>query len=174
MRMLNLYTKKEWLLLVLFVLFMLLIRFFCFSPIKVQGISMEPNLKSNQRLWSVKLKQVHRFDIIQLRSPLNVKEHYVKRIIGLPGEEVAYEKNQLYINQSPIKEPFLNKQAVLTDNYSLYESLGIKKIPKDFYLVLGDNRQHSYDGRTFGLVKIDQIEGVVLFRYWPFQQLGRL
>ena len=73
--------------------------------------------------------------------------------------------NVLYINDKKIEEEYLDKDTV-TENFSLMD-LGYEVIPKDMYLVLGDNREDSLDSREIGLVKEKEILGKVDLRIWP-------
>lgn len=103
---------------------------------------------------------------------------YVKRVIGLPRENISYMDNILYINGTSYKEPFLDDNIV-TNNF-LFEDICSKEecpdnvIPEDMYLVLGDYRNNSEDSRTFGLIKRSEIIGQVVFRIWPINKIGRI
>ena len=102
---------------------------------------------------------------------------YVKRVIGMPGDKVEYKKDQLYVNDKKVDEPYLdyNKKrkqveyitANDLDVSSLPNSNGEEKIPKGKLLVLGDNREVSKDSRSFGLINEDQVVGKVSFKFWP-------
>ena len=92
-------------------------------------------------------------------------KYLIKRVIGLPGDKIEYKDNVLYVNGEKIKEDFLNKN-IKTENFSL-ASLGYQKIPKDMYLVLGDNREDSLDSREIGLIKKKDILGKVSLKIWP-------
>ena len=105
-------------------------------------------------------KNPKRFDIVVVDLE---DEKVIKRIIGLPGETIEYRDNTLYVNGKKVKE---NIKEVDTADY---ES---GKIPKDSYLVLGDNRRGSYDGRMFGFVKKSQIEGKTSLTIFPFNRIG--
>ena len=105
-------------------------------------------------------KNPKRFDIVVVDLE---DEKIIKRVIGLPGEEVEYHNNTLYINGKKVKE---NIDKVDTDDYKS------GKIPKDSYLVLGDNRKGSYDGRMFGFIKKKQIEGKTSLTILPFKRIG--
>ena len=102
---------------------------------------------------------------------------YIKRIIGLPGENVAYLKNYLYIDGNRTKEMFLDKD-VFTENFSFEDICDLSKcpngvIPDDYYLVMGDNRNNSLDSRdnNFGLINKNEIKGVALVKIWPVNKV---
>jgi signal peptidase I len=105
-------------------------------------------------------KNPKRFDIVVVDLE---DEKVIKRVIGLPGETIEYRDNTLYVNGKKVKE---NIKEVDTADY---ES---GKIPKNSYLVLGDNRRGSYDGRMFGFVKKSQIEGKTSLTIFPFNRIG--
>ncbi len=111
-------------------------------------------------------------DIIIFKYPDNEEELYVKRIVGLPGETVEIRQGEIYINGSeqPLHEDYLKERwTVATGDYYF-------EIPEDSYLVLGDNRNDSWDARywTNTYVHKDKILGQAVFVYWPFQNMGRL
>ena len=110
---------------------------------------------------------IKRFDIVVVKMD---KELLIKRVIGLPNEEIKYVDNKLYINGEYIKEPFLNDD-VYTTNFSL-DDFKLKKIPENCYFVMGDNREVSLDSRTFGCFSKDKILGSANLVLFPFTKLG--
>ena len=113
-----------------------------------------------------------RGDIVIFRFPDDETQKYVKRVIGLPGEKVTIEDAKIYINDSetPLKEDYLKE--IWTEATGPFEF----EVPKDSYLVLGDNRNDSYDARYWDhtYVSKDKIIGKAYFIYYPFQRLGSL
>ena len=81
-----------------------IIRIFLFTPVVVDGSSMEPTLHENERLIVTKIGEPDRFDIIVFHAPNN--EDYIKRVIGLPGDHIEYKDDVLYINGEPFDEPY--------------------------------------------------------------------
>ena len=145
----------------------LLIRTFIFTPVKVDGSSMVPTLHDGEILILKKYdKTYERFDIVVINYN---GEKLVKRIIGMPEENIKYKNNKLYVNGKKIEEPV----ELETANFSLI-NLGYNKIPEDYYLVLGDNRYNSTDSRTIGLISKDDILGVTSLRIWPIKKIGTL
>lgn len=162
--------------------FGLLIRTYIFSPITVSGTSMAPTYSDSDKIWTNKLSTPKRFDCITFYSPRDNK-HIIKRIIGLPGDTVEMIDDQLFINQKPIDEPYLNefKHALtddlpLTNDFSLETISGglVNNVPKNQYFVLGDNRRIADDSRYFGFVDHQEITGIVYFRYYPLNKIGPL
>ncbi len=139
---------------------------------QVVGPSMSPTLKSNDILIldkiSYKFKDIKRGDIVSLYYADT--KYLIKRIIGLPGEYIEFKNNILYIDGNIVEENYLND--VITYDFSI-TNLGYDKIPEDYYLVLGDNREDSLDSRDpkVGLIKKSDIIGKVRLRVWPLNKI---
>jgi len=138
------------------------------APYIVDGKSMEPTFNDGKRLevnrFAYNLSEMDRFDIVVFHA--NSKEDYVKRIVGFPGETIEYRNDSLYINGEFVAEPFLEQlkkgqQTPYTEDFTLHEQIGIKRIPQDKIFVMGDNRPNSLDSRSFGCIDIDQVVGKV-------------
>lgn len=151
---------------VIIVIVVVLIRSFVVTPVQVDGDSMYPTLINNEILILKKYdKSYERFDIVVFNYN---NSKLVKRIIGLPGENIFYKNNQLYINNKKINDVNLN---VLTNDFNL-DDLGYTKIPEGYYFVLGDNRINSLDSRVIGLISEEDILGVANFSIFPFNKFG--
>lgn len=144
------------------------LRFFLFIPVQVGGNSMMPTIRPEETLFCTRVPGIDRFDIIVFED--SSKHIYIKRVIGLPGENIEYKNNQLYVNNRPVKEAE-GKGNFETADFTMEEVTKAKRIPKDHYFVLGDNRSLSYDSRMFGFVSQDSIIGHVIFRFHPLQTL---
>lgn len=124
---------------------------------RVQGNSMNPTLKNNDLLLYSKMNNNYsRFDIVIMKID---NKFYIKRIIGLPGETIEYKDNKLLVNKKIVNEPF---NTTKTNDFSLVQICSYKIIPQNMYLVLGDNRQNSYDSRNYGLVDVSNIKGKII------------
>lgn len=146
----------------------ILIRVFVVTLVRVDGSSMSSTLQDRDILILNKLNHdFKRFDIVVIEYN---HERLVKRIIGLPGEQVRYRNNNLYINQKKVKENFFHEK---TENFNIIE-LGYHQIPKGYYFVVGDNRDNSLDSRYIGLIKEEQIKGVTTTRIFPFNKIGKV
>jgi signal peptidase I len=147
----------------------LLIHVFLAQATRVYGQSMEPNLHTDMRLVvekvSYKLHAPQRGDIVVLRVRPG-DELLIKRIIGLPGDEVAIHDGQVYVNGRPLSEPYLDQNT--------RGNLASRVVPPLHVFVMGDNRRASNDSRSFGPVHIDNIVGKAWFSYWPMQDIGPL
>ena len=161
---------KEVLSYVVIIVVVILIRTFIATPVIVSGDSMIPNLKDNQILILSKLtKKYERFDIVVVRHKvIDQNENLVKRIIGLPGEDVEYKDNKLYINDKIVDEKFIDCE---TADFNL-ASLGYLEIPEGYYFIMGDNRGDSLDSPELGLIPIEEIEGKIVFSLLSFNTFG--
>ena len=159
---------KELIPYVVIVLVVVLIRSFLVTPVIVSGDSMVPTLNDRELLLlnkiNYRLNDIKRFDIVVIR--LDNKE-IIKRVIGLPGEEVLYRNNTLYIDGKEIE----NKYNFETEDFSLKTICNCQRIPEDKYLVLGDNRSVSADSRIMGLIDREDIEGSVEISLWPIKKV---
>lgn len=140
----------------------------------VEGPSMEPTFWTDQRLIISRihylLGEPQRGEIVVFNSPGSRigDAPLIKRLIGLPGETIEIKDKQVYINGVLIHEPYI-KEACTTRCQDNVWVLG----PNE-YFVMGDNRNHSNDSRSFDQIKRSQIIGEALIRYWPPQDWAYL
>ncbi len=161
---------KEYLPYVGIIIGIILLRLYVISPVQVDGSSMVPTLQDNQILLLKKYDhRFDRFDIVVLKYG---KDKLVKRVIGLPGETVAYINHKLFINGKVVEESFL-PENIKTSDFHL-EDIGYTTIPDGYYFVVGDNRNDSLDSRYIGLIPKKNIEGTVSFRLFPFSTFGKI
>lgn len=153
------------------------IRFFILFPSLVTGNSMAPTLLSNDRVLVSTVSQVERFDVVIFQDP--TENTVVKRVIGLPGETIRYSNEQLFINDKPMDEPFLEQEeidefsGVWTSDFDLpVEEEGDVEgsIPENHYFLMGDNRRFSFDSRFYGSIEEENIIGEVKLVYYPFER----
>lgn len=138
--------------------------------------SMENTIMTGDRLFGNRLayngKDPSRGDIVIFKYPDNEEENYVKRVIGLPGETVEIRDAQIFINGSeePLKEDYLKEEWTVAAGPYYFE------VPEDCYLVLGDNRNNSWDARYWEntYVAKEKILGKAVFRYYPIGEAGSL
>ena len=149
-------------------LVVVLIRMFLVTPVIVSGDSMVPTLKDKQLLLLNKINyrfnDIERFDIVVVK--LDNKE-IIKRVIGLPGENILYRNNMLYVDGHEL----INDYNYETDDFSLKTICNCNRIPENKYLVLGDNRSVSADSRAswIGLIDREDIEGSIEVSLWPIK-----
>lgn len=159
---------KECIPYIVIILIVVLIRTFIVTPVFVNGTSMVPTLQHNEVLLLKKYDHSYlRFDIVVLKYN---GEKLVKRVVGLPGEHIKYENNVLYVDGKVVEESFLDDH---TSDFDIV-SLGVTKIPDDYYFVMGDNRNNSTDSRSIGLVSKKQIVGTTNFALFPFNKFGSI
>lgn len=149
----------------------LIIAIFVVSFQQVVGPSMSGTLEEGDVLiiskLNYKIGDPKRGEIVTLEQDEKIM---VKRIIGLPGEYIEYKDNKLYIDGEAYDDAFANSK---TDDFKL-EDIGLNKIPKDCYFVLGDNRSDSMDSRDYGCVKKENIYGKAIMRLFPFNKIKML
>jgi len=145
---------------------------FVYQPVKVEGGSMEPGLEDQERIFINKMvyhwESIERGDIIVFRYPRDTSKSFIKRVIGLPGDEVRISRGRVYVNGKFVDEPYVPPQ--FQDERSFPDTY----IPQNTYFVLGDHRSMSNDSREFGPVNRRFIYGKAAFGYWPFDKLGIL
>lgn len=161
---------------VLLVVFFFIYQFF-YAPVMVDGDSMEPTLSDGDYVLLNKFSDVERFDIVVFPPPDDEETQYIKRVIGMPGDQVEYREDVLYIDGENVDEFFLEnaeEEAAFysSGDYSLLTLLGVDEVPAGQYFVLGDNRLNSRDSRSFGFVDEEAILGKASLRYWPFDRIG--
>jgi len=153
---------------------------FLFQPHQVKGTSMDPNFHNEEFLLTDKLSyrfnEPKRGEVVIFKAPSTEpcaedECEYIKRIIGLPGENVKVAGGSIYINNEKLAEPYLD--ANLKTNSGSYFTEGKTiLIPEGYYFVSGDNRLHSRDSREFGPIKKEAIVGKALLVYWPINDIG--
>ena len=162
--------------LAVFVLFYL----FVAQPNEVKGSSMYPNFKDKEYLLTEKLSyqfgDPKRGDVVIFKAPPSEpcaadECEYIKRVIGLPGDEVMIKGGQVYVNGKLLDQSFL-PDGVYTSEGSYMEEGIENEVPKGEYLCFGDNRPNSRDGREFGPIKRSLIIGKAFLRYWPLSSVG--
>lgn len=141
----------------------------------VDGSSMNPTLIDKDSLVCDKVtyrfKDPERFDIIVFYPhEYDKSEYYIKRVIGLPGEEVRIDDaGNIYINGEILDEHY----GAEVSTYAGKAAEGMLLGPDEFF-VMGDNRNHSMDGRDLGPVNKDQIMGKTIFRIFPIKSFGKI
>lgn len=155
---------KEYVPYIIVIILVLLIKRFVVSPIKVNGDSMYSTLKDKDimilNIIGYRFSDIKRFDIVVVDGK---NEYLIKRVIGLPGEEIEYKSNKLYVNGKLVKDKYGKKT---TKDFKT-------KVPKGSYFVMGDNRTNSLDSRYLGAFKKNKIMGKTNFTVFPFNRFGK-
>lgn len=148
---------------------------FLFQPHKVDGHSMDPNFANGEYLLTDKLSyrfgQPERGDVVVFEAPTNRRQDYIKRIIGLPGENISVKSGKVLINGHPLEENYLPDTFQTRAGVFLTEGATITLRPEE-YMVFGDNRDNSSDSRSFGPIKRKDIVGRAWVVYWPPKEVG--
>ncbi len=135
---------------------------------EVQSISMEPTLHEGQYLIVSRVAYwfhpPERGDIVVLIPPHRADSiPYIKRIIGLPGDEVEAKDGRIWINGIALNEPYVSGPVTYQNRW---------QVPEGKYFVLGDNRNNSSDSHIWGFLPRENIIGKAVFRYWPPDKWG--
>lgn len=171
-----------WVQCICFIAFILILRTFVFGTVFVKGSSMEPNFHHGDLLFMNKLTTSigtpQKGDIVICRVDVDGQsENIIKRVIGLPGDEIDIVWNEdsenveyyLYVNDELVEEPFLG-EPMMTKGEQDYPF----EVPEGSYFVMGDNRNGSSDSRkvSIGAIPRKNLVGEGVFRLYPFSGFG--
>jgi signal peptidase I len=136
--------------------------------------SMIPTLRVYDRVLVNKLaydfgNAPERGDIVLFESVDGGPDPLIKRVVGLPGDEIEVRKDTLYINGKAQNEPYTNDRLL-----KFQGPYGPTKVPRDHYFMMGDNRGNSADSRVFGPVPEENLIGEAFLRFWPLDRMGTL
>ena len=167
-----------------------LIHHFVFTPVSVSGRSMEPAIYNNDYVFLWRLSKIERLVVYVFQA--NENYHYIKRIIGLPGDYVEMREDVLYINGEVIEEPYLEQARANSNRVPYTKDFtleiicsrskenacvvmdGVWTIAPDYYLVLGDNRPDSHDSIEMGLIHKDLFIGEAKIILFPFSRFANV
>ena len=185
--------------LVIAVVLALFIRTFVVQAFKIPTGSMEPNLLIGDHLLVNKLvfgpaltgvertllpmKEIERGDVIVFKYPEDPERDFIKRVIGLPGEQIEVRHKRVYVDGSLIDEPYAHymeepppvPQEIEPDgdrqglSGDPRENYGPVAVPPKHYFVMGDNRDNSQDSRYWGFLPADYVKGKALVIYWSYE-----
>jgi signal peptidase I len=138
------------------------------ARIRVDGSSMEPTLHNGEFVivnkLAYKLGEPKLGDIIVFHFPRDPDQEYIKRVIGVPGDDVNIQGGKVYVNGREINEPYIAAPPAYTDSHW--------DVPEGQLFVLGDNRNNSSDSHSWGTVPLEYVVGKALFIYWPLEEWG--
>jgi signal peptidase I len=149
------------------------IRTFVAEARYIPSSSMEPTLQINDRLIiekvSYRFQEPQRGDIVvfnptQALQERNFKDAFIKRVIGIPGDVIKVSAGKVYVNNQQLEEDYIAQPP----DYNF----GPVTVPANQYLVLGDNRNNSFDSHYWGFVPKEKLIGKALVRFWPFTRVG--
>jgi signal peptidase I len=178
---------------VIAVILALFIRTFVVQAFKIPTGSMENNLLIGDHLLVNKfafgptessierallpVRTVKRGDIIVFKYPEEPDRDFIKRVIGLPGETIELRAKKVYVNGTPLDEPYVHfleppgasSEFHETTSTDVRERYGPVTVPANQYFVMGDNRDNSQDSRYWGFLPRGYIKGKALFVYWSYE-----
>ena len=150
------------------------------APFYVGSSSMDPTLHGCEGCTNDRLlinKFVYRFtepergDIVLFENQQGGEDPLIKRVVGLPGEELELRGGRVYVDGALLEEPYLRHDPC-KPGFPKTCSFGPVTVPEDHYFMMGDNRTGSLDSRFFGPVPEDDIIGEALVRFWPPGRAG--
>lgn len=141
---------------------------FCFTKFVIINAfipseSMENTLQVGDFVMGNRLaRNYERGDILIFK--FNDEEYFIKRLIGLPGDDIEIKDHAVYVNGEKLDEPYLKEQMETPEEMSFH-------VPEGSYFMMGDNRNESYDSRYWDdpYIKKDQIVARAVFRFWPIK-----
>ncbi len=148
----------------------LILRTFVIQAFWIPSGSMIPTLEVGDRVLVLKFwyampkVEPKRGQIAVFKYPVDPRRDFVKRIIGLPGDNVEIRNGTVYVNGKEVFEPYVKNK----DTFDMPS----QTVPEKSYLCLGDNRPNSQDGRFWGYVPRNFFRGPAVFRYWPLNRIG--
>ena len=166
-----LFNIKSWFrdILVAFIIAIFIIVFIV-QPVKVEGTSMQPVLKDQERIFVnrfiYQFKEVSRGDVVVFRYPNDVNKSFIKRVLAVPGDEIEIRAGMVFLNGKRLDEPYVLPE--FWDKRSYPRTI----VPPGSYFVLGDHRNSSNDSRNWGFVEKRLIYGKAFFGYWPIEYFG--
>jgi signal peptidase I len=159
-------------LLISFALVFGFVRPFVMEAFWIPSGSMIPTLQINDRVlvnkFIYRFTEPERGDIVVFESVEDSDQDLIKRVVGLPGDEIAVRSGKLFVNGEPQKEPYVNEKL---PDVSFFAKT---TVPKNHVFVMGDNRGNSQDSRVFGPLPEEKIEGEAFLRFWPPGRIGLL
>jgi signal peptidase I len=134
--------------------------------VRVENISMQPTLHEGQFVLvnklAYRLGNFQRGDVIVFHYPRNPAEDYIKRVIGLPGDNIVIENEKVSVNGQILSEAYIASPPQYASSWS---------VPEGQIFVLGDNRNQSSDSHSWGFVPVGNVVGRALIIYWPLGEL---
>ena len=169
----------------------LFIRTFVVQAFKIPSGSMEPTLVVgdhilvNKFIYGIKIpfirknlipiSQPEREDVIVFIYPRDKSKDYIKRVIGLPGDQIEIIEKKIHINGTPYEDRhgYYSGQGDGSVHPTGKNHFGPVTVPKNHLFVMGDNRDHSYDSRFWGFVPLQSVKGEAFIIYWSWPNWKR-
>src|SRR5512137_1399161 len=170
------------------VILALIIRTFFVQAFKIPSGSMEDTMLVGDHLLVTKflygskipftdtkifkIRDPQRGDVIVFEYPEDPSKDFIKRVIGLPGDEIQVVSKTVMVNGKPYANPHeIHKEKdVIPAAQNPRDNTKAIKVPPGSYFVMGDNRDRSYDSRFWGFVTMDKIKGLAFIKYWSWDR----
>ena len=152
------------------------IRYFIAQPFIVNGASMVPTFENGEYLIIDEasyyfFREPERGEVVVFRYPLNPKQFFIKRIIGLPNERVEIRNGEVWIKNDEHPDGFTLPEPYLPEGFRTSDDTEVKLSDKE-YFVMGDNREFSSDSRRWGSLDRRFVTGRAFLRAWPLSRIG--
>jgi signal peptidase I len=178
---------------VIAVILALFIRTFVVQAFKIPTGSMEENLLIGDHLLvnkfmfgptassaeraALPIGEIQRGDVVVFKYPEEPDRDFIKRVIGLPGETLEVRQKKVYVNGSPLDEPYAHYLQPSSSpsgydevtSFDVRDRYGPVTVPPNQYFVMGDNRDNSQDSRYWGFLPREYIKGKALLIYWSYE-----
>jgi signal peptidase I len=166
----------------------LIIRTFVVQAFKIPSGSMEDTLAIGDHILVnkfiygtkipftstrfLKMRDPQRGDVIVFEYPEDPSKDFIKRVVGLPGDEVQVIDKKVLVNGKPYVNPHeVHKEKdIIPEAQNPRDNTKVIKVPQGAYFVMGDNRDRSYDSRFWGFVKMDKVKGLAFIKYWSWDR----
>ncbi len=165
------------------------VRTFFFQIYKIPTTSMVPTLKVKDKIFVSKLvygpkipfsnlripglRKPRRAEVIVFIPPHDRKKHYIKRLIGLPGDKIRIRNGNIFVNGKVITDPEIANHFYYNDGEYAEGEKQID-VPEGEYFFLGDNSAFSQDSRFWGFVEEKDIVGKAIFIWWPLERINMI
>ena len=166
----------------------LFIRTFVVQAFKIPSGSMKPTLLIgdhilvNKFIYGVKIpfwdkiiipiKKPERGDIVVFKFPEDPSKDFIKRVIGIAGDVIEIRNKQLYVNHKRMETLYgvYLDSSIISGSIQPRDNFGPVTVPPDALFVMGDNRDHSYDSRFWGFVRLNALKGKAFIIYWSWDK----
>ena len=166
----------------------LFIRTFVVQAFKIPSGSMKQTLQIgdhilvNKFIYGVRipylrksiipLKKPQRGDIIVFKYPVDPHKDFIKRVIGIPGDEIEIRDKKLYVNQKQVNDDYgvYTDSRILSASVRPRDNFGPVTVPEQSLFVMGDNRDESFDSRFWGFVDYKALNGKAFIIYWSWDK----
>ena len=161
----------------------LFIRTFVFQAFKIPTGSMEDNLLIGDHIlvnkfvygptasrfedWLLPVRPLEQQDVVVFRAPEEPDKDFIKRVMGLPGDQIEVDNGVVLIDGVALDEPYANHSAAYGGQH--HDTDGVATVPESEYYMMGDNRDNSRDSRYWGTVPTSFVKGKAMLVYWSYE-----